>query len=195
MSLRGTVPSIPKSNKHKASGPDQMTSDLFGVAPVAVARHMHPLLAKAHFTAAEPHHLKGGPAHPPIKARGKDTPVRDSFREIMLKNDIAKHHPDFLRSQLFDVVGLFFLTSQQGCLPAGGSDLFSLTGSLQLQAANIVKRIVVLFPRDILGAFCVVIRELLLPCMTKIFNKQLMTRMCHYYSSLHLNPCCENRHS
>ena len=106
-SYRQCADSLKSASPYRASGFDQVSSALLTKAPLAAARHYHPLLAKVQFTAAEPSEFKGSISHPLLKP--DKTPVRAiGYRSISLKNDIAKHHHKYLCRQLLNAVTGFF---------------------------------------------------------------------------------------
>ena len=104
--FRQCVHSLYSANPYKAPSFDQVSNSLLSTAPIAVARHYHPVLAKTQFTVAEPFEFKGSISHPLPKA--DKTPLRaKSYRSVSLKNDGAKHHHKFLRATLSKAVTVF----------------------------------------------------------------------------------------
>ena len=74
-----------------APGLDGIPSSLYKIAPHALSEYTYPLIFKAQLYGEEPLAFKGGLAIDIINKLTLPAPPQ-AFRNILLENDLAKHH-------------------------------------------------------------------------------------------------------
>ena len=153
---------ISKISKRKASGRDQVSTDVVSMMPKEVARHYAPIMLKAVLQQQEPLAWKHGTVVPLFKGKGSVAEIAN-YRSILLNGIIFKCHHTFLRHQLAGYLELTFRDSQCGGRCRHGPSQLGHLVSSYMQMAKMLGRGVVLNFVDLSSAFYTTVRSLVLP--------------------------------
>ena len=156
---------IKAASRRKAAGGDVLTNDLLQSAPQSVTRHLHPLLTKIQLYAREPMMHKGVVAASIWKGKGQQC-FASSFRSIALCSVVAKHHHQYLRSKLKELLGALVLTSQVGGIRHKGGDMANFLVRSRINITHLRRTSCITIFIDLTAAFYRAIRHLALPMTT-----------------------------
>ena len=148
--------------RKKASGIDGISNGDLRAAPVALAKHLHPLLVKVAWGSGEPAQHQGGLAAELFKGAGSPH-CMDGYRSIMLGSHLAKHHHAFLRSRVLKIAGTLLRSTQFGGIPGRGGDIASLLLHSHMDLWRSRGRTSVYLYLDVKSAYYTLVRELVLP--------------------------------
>ena len=165
ISLHRLARQISSAQCFKGPGLDGITNDMLKGSPQQAARHLYPLLCKMSLGCKEPLMLKGSLATDLYKGRVCKLDMT-SYKSIVCRSVLSKHHHKFLRSRLLTVVAHSFFDTQCGGIPDKGVDMASLLLRSFLARVSALKRTALVIFSDVNTAFCAVIRQNALPGST-----------------------------